>query len=399
MAYLQNDILGLVLNYHELEPIVIVAEMGVAVRFKLSSGDGSVLVNESYWPDFNGMVTLDISDVVSQGLSLDLPDIGQDLQQPSIYNVFNIDINDGEVSGAFTVNGFSKDAASRMSDIDYLRVPSDYVVPLSLPNLCKRSGIRLRISSAGDVDIDGLATDATGLGCVSHFLDLASLDDVVPGVRFAVNLDCGGNVVSSPVYEVLNGKFEQYLFANRYGGFDNIPMDGQLMFVPEMSFESGLYDGSVQQVESDAVYQYSQNSGYMSRKVMELAGELLCSPQIYHWVDGEFRPIVIIESTLQSASQDDLHSFSFKYKYADGSRPKMLSGGKASPVRQIPHLPALMYVIGQSPMVIEHNRSSYPCVTVVDEKKNVVEISVEYLSDSAVRLSWNGDLTGYVYIN
>lgn len=398
MAYLQNDILGLVMNYHELEPVVVVAEIGVAVRVKLSSNDG-ILIDEAYWPDFNGQVVLDISDVVAQGLYLEIPDIGKDHQQTSIFKAFNLDINDGEISGVFTVNGYSKLADSRMSDIDTMRVPSDYILPLSLANLQQRDGISIHLQSGVILEREGLSTDGSGLGCVSHFLSLDGIDGIVAGQRLQARLTVGDSIITGPVLEVCNGKFEQYLFANRYGGFDNIAMDGQLMFVPELSFETGICDGAVQQVESDATYQYTQNSGYLSRKVMEIASELLCSPQIYHFVDGSFRPIVIIESDLQSASRDNLHSFSFKYKYADGSRPKMLTTAKQSTPRRAERLPALMYPVSDSPMTIVHNRSGHPCVTVVDDNLNVVEVAVEYLDESTVRLSWNGELSGYIFIN
>ena len=55
----------------------------------------------------------------------------------------------------------------------------------------------------------------------------------------------------------------------------------------------------------------------MSRKTLEAMKDLICSRQIWHWKDGAFRQIVIMESDISSASDNMLHSFSFKYRYAD----------------------------------------------------------------------------------
>ena len=58
-----------------------------------------------------------------------------------------------------------------------------------------------------------------------------------------------------------------------------------------------------------------------------------------------------------------------------------------------------VFKLTESPMVINHNRGRYPCVTVVDSENHEVTVDVEYLDDNSVCIRWNGELDGSVYIN
>lgn len=397
MVYLQNDISGQVLYFHELGPVTIVGEVGIPVHFRLSDMLGNTLIDESYWPDFAGTVTIDIKEVVAWDMFLELPAIGEDWSQMSIFKVLKFDVNDSELSGMFTINGFSKDAECYMSDLDYLRVPENYILPLSRPNVCEQTGISLILPSE-EIFIDCLATNASGLGVINHLLDISSIDPIRCEDRFKAKVDCNGTTLASPVLHVCNGQFEQYLFTNRYGGFENIPMDGVREFIPDFSFEFGTYGNGNRQISSDVEYVWSQNSGYVSKKVLDVASELLCSQQVWHLTDAGFRQIIIIDVSLQSKSDENLFSFSFKYKYAEGSRPNVLKSGNAVGANSS-LTPVQMFAITESPMVIKHNKTGYPCVTVVNKSLEVVEVGVTYIDVNTIEVTWNDSLEGFVYIN
>lgn len=401
MAVTIDNIIGKVLYFHEMGPITVSGNIETPIHIHLSSDDGQIL-DESYWPGFDGTVSIDLVEIVSPMFRLSIPKTDEDTLQSEIAKVFHINLNQGEIVGSFTINGFSKDAKTRISDIDSLRIPSDYRLPLTLHNFTSRTGIGIQPSDSELFYINGLETSASGVGAVSRMVEIDKIAELSGQKSFHIVLECYSQPIYSPIFEICNGDFEQYLFMNRYGGFDNIPMDGQREFQPDMSFESGLFGNTNQQVEASAEYVYSQNSGFVSRTILELAGELLCSPQIYHLdkKSGEFRPIIITESTLASKSKDSLHSFSFKYKYADGSRPATLKGGYIGQEnRSAGSQPTLMYPINGNPMIIAHNRNKYPDVTVVDTSLKEVGVSVEYPDKNTVIISWNGNLEGYIYIN
>lgn len=399
MAYIQTDILGKVFHFYEMSPIIISHLENTPLRVKISTDDSGIILDESYWPDFNGLITIDIKDIVSHELSHSLPEIGYDIQQNALFKVFHISIGEDDITGDFTVNGYSSDARIKMTDVDLLRIPTDYQLPLSLPNMYARSGIKFCYPDGTKIETGGLVTSSSGIGATSRMIRIS--DHVSGHRKFHIELDLGGETLKSAEFEIVDSPCEQYIFANRYGGFDNIPMFGTLEFLPEMTFESGSYSDRNEQVMADSEYTYSQNSGYMSRKVMELASELLCCSQIYHLDhNGEFRRIVILDSTIQTKSSESLHSFSFRYKYADDTRPLSLKGKSIATFASGGGTErTLVSKLESSPATIVHGKNKMPCVTVVDINNQVVETEVNYLDMNTIVITWNGNFAGYAYIN
>ena len=403
MATLNSDILGKVLHYHELEPIVITHSADTPLRVRISTDDSGDILDDSYFSDFDGSIIIDIRDIVAHELAFTLPEeLDETIRQDSLFKVFHISIGADQIKGDFTVNGFSKESAERMTDIDTLRVPQEYILPLCWPCISTGLGLSYLLPDGSELDGGNLGGSSAGIGTMTRMICL-SASPAAGAKRFQARLVDNKHEFLTPVFEVVNGNFEQYLFANRYGGFDNIPMDGALSFLPEMSFEAGSYSGHNEPVSSESEYIYSQNSGYLSRKVMELASELLCSSQIYHLdKSGQWHRIVILESDLKTSSRDELHSFTFSYKHADDTRPMSLKGKTATTyaVRGgndggVP----LVFALTQSPMKIEHGKGKTPCVTVVDTDNQEVEVCVTHTDTNNITISWNGDLSGYVYIN
>lgn len=400
MVELLTDIDGSVLFYHDMEPILISSDVGQAVDISLASASSGLLLEESYYPGFDGVISLDISDIVATCLHPVIPEMDCDTSQNNLYDTFTL--NYGDRSAVFTICGFSEDIKTKITDIDTLCVPANYQLPLSLYNNCVREGITFCFPDGATSAEPGLSTDVS-VGAVSRMINLEH-SPAVGHDSFYIKLDCGENTIVSPVFRITAGNYEQYLFANRYGGFDNIPMNGALEFAPEFQFESGIFNNGAEQLRADADYVYIQNSGFLSSKVLELASELLCSSEIYHITsNGEYRKIVILESNITNKSTNSLHSFTFKYKYADDTRPASLrsrsvgsyihSANAATPTKTQVH------PITVSPMTITHDLGRFPCVTVIDDNKQVVLTSVQYQDSNSIIISWNGELKGFVYIN
>lgn len=401
MATLNTDILGKVLFFYELPVIEIVHHENSPLRVTISTDDKGVLLDETYWPDFNQKIFIDIKDLVANELSHDVPGTNGFAQSSSIFKVFHISTDDDSIDGDFTVNGFSSEVTSKLSDIDTLRVPEDYLLPLSLFNNATSYALQYTFGNDSTASGGNISALESGVGMVSGLINLAS-SPAAGKQRFQIKATSAKASLCSPVFEICGGQFEQYIFANRYGGFDNIPMAGALSFEPNMSFESGAYSSGSEQVASESEYIYSQNSGYLSPMVMELMSELLCCSQIYHLdSNGTFRRIVILESDLYSKSNEQLHSFSFRFKYANDVRPLSLKGKTALNARTSAPEPmnTLVYKLSKSPMAIRHNKGRYPCVTVVDDQNQVVTVAVEHDDINNIQIVWNGELSGYVYVN
>lgn len=317
---MDTDISGQTLYLPDMADIVISStdesEKDFPVKFLLSDSGGNVILEEYYFFDFDGIISIGLKDVLSEYFSHVLPDIGESTAQPGLFAEMSVEVNDGELSASFTVNGMSRLARERSSDIDVLRIPDDFILPLSIHDVANRAAVEFVTPYSRHLQPSWLPTAGTGKGSMTGLLDMSGYPSWLKE-SFHVEFPGTEPLVSSPQFRLCGHHFEQYLFANRYGGFDNIPMDGLLAVEYATEHESGIYSGKTRQIRSRCIGEYTQNSGYMSRKTIEAMAELICSHQIWHWKDGVFRQIVILESDISSASDSTLHNFSFKYKYAD----------------------------------------------------------------------------------
>ncbi|MGM9763365.1 MAG: hypothetical protein ACI3ZQ_05035 [Candidatus Cryptobacteroides sp.] len=325
-----TDINGKILFLYEMGPIIIDADdegRSSLVTFALYDKEsGEQLLREQYYPDFDGMIRIDIRDIISDAFSIDVPALDTEIQQVHNFKEFRFTIGnylDSMIQGRFTVNGFSEKTDTRMSDIDFLSVPADFQIPVSAPNMGIMDRVQVDFGGIALGYDDILVTNESGKGSVTRLMSMEEvLVESFKSLPFLIKLSVDGieGWIKSPVFQIHPGHFHQYLFANRYGGFDNVPMSGSLNFVPDINHETGTYLGKTKRLSSDSENIYLQNSGYLTRKTMIAMTELICSRQIYHLVEGVWRSIVVIESTLSVNSADTLHSFSFKYKYADDFR-------------------------------------------------------------------------------
>lgn len=54
--------------------------------------------------------------------------------------------------------------------------------------------------------------------------------------------------------------------------------------------------------------------------------------------------------------------------------------------------------IAQSPMTIEHNLGILPNVIVVNEEGDEVECMVTHIDENKLKISWNGEMKGRIYL-
>ena len=317
---IETDISGKTLYLYGMEPIVIVSqtdqEMEMPVRVilaELSSGD--TILDESYFFGFDGKIVIDIRDILLDRFSVSLPAIDMEAVSDSSYASFLLTVGDGVISAEFTVNGMDPDAVEKVTDIDVLRVPDDYILPLCIHDFQERSGVEF-VMPGQRYAKPWLAGTGTGNGSIVRLVDISRL--FMSGVScFHVEFPGTDPVISTSRYKVIKHHFEQYLFANRYGGFDNVPMDGVLEQDPEYEFENATYGDTVRQVRAPREHVYVQHSGYLSRQAIDAMLELIVSRQIYRLCGRCFRRIVVLETNISSRSDDALNSFSFRYKYAE----------------------------------------------------------------------------------
>lgn len=321
-----TDISGKTFYLYGMEPIVISAqtdeERQTPVQIRLFNASDDTVLSESYFFGFDGMVSIDISDVLERMFSHAVPDRcglmtdGGLAVRLNIAAALTVDEDETqEISADFTVLGMDSMAAEKTSDIDMLRIPRDYILPLAVFDSGLRSGVEFVTPYRRYPKMDWLPTAGTMRNVMSMFVDLSDFPSELLR-SFRVEYSGTSPVLSTPQFRMCPGHFEQYLFANRYGGYDNIAMDGRLEYVLETEHETGVYSGKLQGISCSCEDSFLQESGYVSRKTVRAMQDLICSRQIYHYENGRFRQILVTESDISCSSDDTLHSFSFRYRYA-----------------------------------------------------------------------------------
>lgn len=132
-----------------------------------------------------------------------------------------------------------------------------------------------------------------------------------------------------------------FICINSLGGWDTHRFRGAREYIPEVEYTAVLRGGLMHQGAVDIRHVYSQNTGYLAPSAARCVQDLLSSRQVYKCEEGEIRPIVITESSVEMVSSDILRSAQFKYIYQES---KALSAARTTmddlPVISLPHINA-----------------------------------------------------------
>lgn len=288
----------------------------------------SVILNHRYYGDADSEVHLDLRDLVRNRTSFALPDgnVSQTPQEDSgIY--LTVEIDDTEEYG-FYCFGYADGLRQRLSNIDFLRIPEDFRMILSFPNLANILGERTVTASVKFIDhvrtrqLEDLPIgDSDGYILVKEY----SMADVQPALHMPFQLEFSFPGIAlavqprltTPVYEVCPGSFEQYLFLTETGALENIPMDGDLKTIPEYSFENARHPSGMVKVKDGLEELWEQSSGFLTETAAEELHRLLCSSDIYHLEDGSWKRILIEIPTVTLSKKDTLRSLTFTWRHVE----------------------------------------------------------------------------------
>lgn len=299
--------------------LILVADNKLPVTVRLYNQDTKeLIVEEIFHPDNNLEISLDFKEVLEGMLKTILPnDLDTAIEQKELEMNLWLISADGDLSFYFVARNIRSSYRTKMTDIDLLRVPCDYIQPISAPGGMYGCSIELRNPFGNLVEEIPKAIPASPL-IRTIFHRISSL----PGTIRSVVVDPDGKeIVKSPILNVCQGSFEQYLFANKYGGFDNIPMDGVLTFTAHHQFKTlkSPSTGKTIPIGNNVDKEYTQHSGNLTRVCVNVLCDLLTSRQIYHLVNEEWKQIVITQCSVSHKSTESLHSITFSYKYCKQS--------------------------------------------------------------------------------
>lgn len=286
------------------------------------TNDGLVLtslLSDVYRAGFGGTTTIDLQKLLGVGFALmaPLPDTLDKVFAVDKYSrPLSLKIND-EYIQPIQACPFAR-CGQTVSEIASLRVPNDYVIPFHL-----LIGPGWTIGKAAFVNALGkeiCEADFSAFALQQQFSFLALRCISIPRIKEPFRLrytGYDGSVTESPLLIPTAGSFEQYLFENEKGGFDNVPMSGEVTYDPSIEFEKGTFHSGVRQTKSTRSDIFKQNSGFLDRATVDALARLMTSPNIYHLKDGIWKRIVLTESSLSLSKMNSLHSITFTYTYSE----------------------------------------------------------------------------------
>lgn len=286
--------------------------------------DGHLVLNHTYYGDADGQFHLDLRDIIMNNTFIQVP--SGDPYTTCEDSMVMVAVQIGRSVYQFLASGYCSGLTKNLTNLDYLRIPSDYRMLITLPVFANDDLVSFVDTTVKLIDhtkvhrLDDVRIEESDGYIVNYVYDLKSLP-VRAGVPFQLEFSFARRghttVLKTCAYEIVNGDFEQYAFLTETGSYENIPMDGRLAMVPEFSFENALHSSGMIKVKDDRQEIYEQNSGHLTGKAAETLCSLLSSREIYHLKDGEWKKILIVSPSVTIDKKSSLKSMSFTWRYAE----------------------------------------------------------------------------------
>lgn len=322
-----NDLSNKILFLEDLRSLYGTGSMSTPKQVTLSTEDviegetvSKVILDETYYGDFEGLINLDYREAVSRQIVPVYPTSEVTSLAPEDSGGY-VDLSlsfSGDIK-KFTANGFSSDAKNRISDIDYLAIPPDASVILNVYAGWSSYVISLETGGRTEMLLERTGLKSDGKGYYSYHMDVSALGVGNIPFRFVVSTVQSGlpHILRTGIYQCFNGNFEEYLFSGRLGGYVYFPMQGTLEFSTEYEFEVAKYQTRAFKAYGQGEPVLKQYTGGLTMTAAAVLSELLLSDNILHKSGGTWHPIVLDTPEMTFQNIDALHYGSFSFRYAE----------------------------------------------------------------------------------
>lgn len=300
------------------------------VRFILSQGE-SVLVDESYHPNPNGRIIIDVKEVINANLSTQLPS-GDIFPQTEICKLFKADIggqivefsamqagveNPSETPGLFlSANWLTWQPQTKKVTYNQPEWLTYYAVANAVIK------VRFHLKDGSPV-IHTLHNIPAG-SCYTYNMQFAHVMTLVGGEKFGYYdvyaEDASGNrltYIQRYVYRQEETNDEYFIFINSLGGIDTANLTGESRFSPEIEHLEGVYDDVSCQVPGKSIRKFEKNSGWLAKNEATWLFDLLNSNHRFKLSNGTLKRITVVESSVDDTSIEDMKSIILTYRMSN----------------------------------------------------------------------------------
>lgn len=323
------------------------------VSFKLMLGSNTIL-EESYEPNDETMVDIDITEVVSQYLTVKLPS-SDIFSQSSALATFTAEV-DGAQSHSFTV---IRGGARKLSDtasnflkanwltwqpqtkkvrwnqpefLSYYHEVAGVVKAKFYPTSASEEVVTIHSASAGEYNTYNME--------MAHIFSLSSYDisklnglvDVWVETSAGVRLSYIQRYIFSPISRTEH----YYMCVNSLGGIDTFCFTGSRTLSPSLSHESAMLSSRKINITTGQEREWSQNTGHLGKTEAAWIWEFFASDSQWAIIDNEVESIILDSSSIKSSDKDNITSSDFSFSLAeDGQLLKINRSNEEFPMVQV----------------------------------------------------------------
>lgn len=301
----------------------------VEIRFKLSLG-ATLLIDESYTPDANNEIEIDVTDIVLEQLALSLPTTDLFIQG-NIVKTFTALVDDIESTFTCIRAGVENltDTAANWLKYNWLTwQPQVKQVSSSQPEWLsyyaqETSYVKVKFYMSDNTTFTHALATLNAGNCYSintQFAHIMSLHEGSKQGYYDVWVENGAAIVLSYVqryiYKASELTDEIFLFENSLGGIDSVALAGESIFAPEVEHALALYNEESEQIDGTAIRYFRKSTGWKSKTEYKWLWEIIRAVRCFKVDAGVIRRITIKESGLNDSSMEDMKSFEFVYRMA-----------------------------------------------------------------------------------
>lgn len=357
--------------------------------FKLTH-NGSTLIEETYAPDAEELVHVDVKDVVAQYIAVSVPASNVFSQTAHDFSYYLDDIFIGTfrvIPGgvrrlADTVSNFLKrNWLTWQPKVKLVR----WNQPEHLTYYHEAAGVvkaMFYLVGGGTETVTVHSADAGDYLSynmeMEHLCSLSShaASDLLGTVDVWVEDTVGNRLSYIQRYTMTPDTASEhyYMSVNSLGGIDTFCFSGALSLSPSIGHESGQLDGRKVSIDADPERAWSQNTGLMGKTESVWLWEFFAAKRQWGIIDGNLEEIVLDSSSIEWNDAENLTSCDFSFTLAEDGR--QLNSPRTAMRFSLASVPTPE---GQ-PRVLEPRLTDYP--------NAVIEDSLLFLAQSPYVQEW-----------
>ena len=312
------------------------------VSFKLMLGSNTIL-EESYEPNDETMVDIDITEVVSQYLTVRFPS-SDIFFQSSALATFTAEV-DGAHAHSFTVirGGVRKlsDTASNFLKanwltwqpqtkrvrwnqpefLSYYHEVAGVVKAKFYPTSATEEVVTIHSATAGEYNSYNME--------MAHLFSLSSYEiselnglvdvwvETVAGVRLSY--------IQRYIFSPISRTEHYYMCVNSLGGIDTFCFTGSRTLSPSLSHESAMLSSRKISITLGQEREWSQNTGHLGKTEAAWIWEFFASDSQWTIIDNEVESIILDSSSIKSSDKNNITSSDFSFSLAEEGKLLKLS--------------------------------------------------------------------------